>query len=169
MRVPLEVAGLRHTTTLLVVCVVAVCALVAGCGRTAPTPVERAGLDREYLSVAGGDTCLLLVLGDDGSFLVSERARDRWEHRPMRPGPEPVAKGTWTSADGRLDLEGDGWEVLFVVDSARVEVPSRSDTLSSLRWVRSSEDSPFSACDLVSVPEFDEFLHPTEGSGSAGY
>ena len=160
---------LRLTITLSVVCVLVVCVHVTGCGRTAPTPVERAGLDREYLSVARAGTCLLLVLGDDGSFLVSERTRDRWEDRPMRPEPEPIARGTWTFADGRLDLEGDGWEVLFVVDSARVEVPARSDTLSSLRWVRSSEGSPFSACDLVSVPEFDEFLHPTEGSGSAGY
>ena len=60
-------------------------------------------------------------------------------------------------------------EERYEADSTRVEILARADTLSSLRWVTSTEGSPFSACDLVSMSEFDEFLHPTEGSGSSGW
>lgn len=148
-------------------------AILVGCGRAGPTPVELAGLDREYVSVASDETCMVLLLRNDGGFLVLERARDPERHpsrdMPMRPEPEPVATGKWVFSDGLLDLEGDGWMASYEADSTRVEIPARADTLSSLRWVTSTEGSPFSACDLVSASEFDEFLHPTEGSGSSGW
>lgn len=147
--------------------------VLGGCGRTAPSTVELAGLDREYVSVASGETCIVLLLRSDGDFLVSERAQDPERHAsremPMRPEPAPVATGKWTFADGLLDLTGDGWMASYEVDSTRVEIPQRADTLSSLRWVTSTEGSPFSACDLVSASELDEFLHPTEGKGSSGW
>ena len=147
--------------------------ILAGCGRAGPTPAELAGLDREYVSVGSVEACIVLLLQSDGGFLVSERARDPERHAsremPMRPEPAPVATGKWTFADGLLDLTGDGWMASYEVDSTRVEIPQRADTLSSLRWVTSTEGSPFSACDLVSAPELDEFLHPTEGKGSSGW
>jgi hypothetical protein len=34
----------------------------------------------------------------------------------MRPTPTPIATGFWTFADGRLDLEGDGWTATFEPD-----------------------------------------------------
>ena len=143
--------------------------ILAGCGRAGPGSVELAGLDRKYVSVESGDTCMVLVLSDDGGFLVLEEQRDRWRERQMRPASTPAAAGEWTFSEGRLDLEGDGWTASYEADSTRVEIPARADTLSSLRWVTSTEGSPFSACDLVSASEFDEFLHPTEGSGSSGW
>ncbi|MFH1689648.1 MAG: hypothetical protein ABIE42_05355 [Candidatus Eisenbacteria bacterium] len=149
------------------VAVVVATMLLRACGSTVPTPVEYAGLDGEYVSVASGDTCMVLVLENDGSFLVVEEERDRRFERQMRPEATPVATGTWAFAAGRLALEGDGWKVLFEADSTRVEIPARADTLSSLRWLTSTEGSPFSACDLVSASEFNEFLNPTEGSGSS--
>ena len=86
---------------------------LAGCGRAGPTPAEFAGLDHEYVSVASDQTCMVLLLENDGGFLVLERARDpeRYASRemPMRPEPEPVATGRWVFSDGLLDLEGDGW------------------------------------------------------------
>ncbi|MCK4512240.1 hypothetical protein KAW64_10905 [bacterium] len=160
----------RWRLTWVCVCVAVV---VGGCGRTAPSPVELAGLDREYVSVASGEICIVLLLRSDGGFLVSERrAGDPERHgsreMPMRPEPAPVAAGEWTVSDGLLDLAGDGWMASYEADSTRVEIPDRVDTLSSLRWVTSTEGSPFSACDLVSRAEFDEFLHPTEGRGRSG-
>jgi len=144
------------------------CVLVAGCGRTESTPAESVGLDREYLSVDDADTCLVLALADDGGFSVTMRERECDRDRTMRPNPEPIASGSWAFADGRLNLEGDGWSVSFEADSTRVEIPRRAGTLASLRWVQSTEGSPFSACNLVSSSEFQELLHPTEGSGSSG-
>ncbi|MFH1865151.1 MAG: hypothetical protein ABIK85_04650 [Candidatus Eisenbacteria bacterium] len=128
--------------------------------------MTRRALDTEYLTVESGDTCRVLLLREDGGFVVIERERDTWCARQMRPVPAPVATGAWSLVDGRLHLEGTGWTVVFEPDSTRVEIPARSGTLSSLRWVTSTEGSPFSACDLVSASEFDEFLHPTGGSGS---
>jgi hypothetical protein len=152
---------------LLPVAVLCAASMGAGCGSTERAPAERGGLDAEYMTVEGGDTCRVLVLHDDGGFVVTERERDTWCDRAMRARPAPVATGTWTLDGGRLCLEGTGWTVAFETDSTRVEIPARSDILSSLRWVTSSGGSPFSACDLVSASEFDEFLHPTEGSGSS--
>ena len=146
----------------------AVALVVTGCGGAGPTPLELAGLDREYLSVESGDACLVLVLGNDGGFLVRQRERDSWDDGPMRPEPTSVATGKWAFSAGRLDLDGGGWTASYEADSTRVEIPARADTLGSLRWVTSTEGSPFSACDLVSAAEFDEFLHPAEGSGSSG-
>ena len=148
---------------------VAGCLALSGCGSPAPTPVELGGLDREYLSVGDADTLLVLSLGEDGSFAVTERAGDCGEDNRMRPEPEPLARGEWSFVDGALQLVGDGWTAFFAPDSTRVEVPRRADTLACLRWVRSTEGSPFSACELVSASQFHELLHPTEGSGSSGF
>lgn len=145
----------------------ALCLVAGACGRTAPTPVESAGLDGEYLSVADADTGLVLALEDDGRFFVTERGLDCDRDRVMRPDPEPIAVGSWAFAEGTLRLEGDGWTVQFEADSIRVEVPRRAGTLASLRWVESTEGSPFSACNLVSRSELRELLDPTEGSGSS--
>jgi hypothetical protein len=134
--------------------------------------VELAGLDREYVSVAGAetDTCRHLILADDGSFSLMERGRVcPHEDRRMEPTPAPLATGEWTFVDGHLTLEGDGWTVTFEPDSTRVELLARSDTVGSLRWIKSTGASPLSACDLVSEVEFHEFLRPTEGSGSSGW
>ena len=144
------------------------CLLTAACSRTDSTPVESVGLDHEYLSVDEADTCLVLTLADDGGFSVTMRERDCDRDRTMRPNPEPTSSGSWTLADGRLNLQGDGWRVSFVPDSTRVEIPRRAGVLTSLRWVESTEGSPFSACDLVSSSEFRELLNPSEGSGSSG-
>jgi len=146
---------------------IGLCVLAAGCDQTTPTPLESAGLDHEYLSVDDADTCLVLALADDGRFFVTQRERDCTEDRTMRPDPEAIASGSWSLAEGMLNLEGDGWTVRFEPDSTRVEIPRRAGRLSSLRWVRSTEGSPFSACDLVSSSEFRELLHPKEGSGSS--
>ncbi|MCK4512817.1 hypothetical protein KAW64_13815 [bacterium] len=148
---------------------VCVALVLCGCGRTAPSPVERAGLDTEYVSVEDRETSIVLSLGKDGTFSVREGLHDRDRERVMRPEPAPLATGTWVYTDGRLELAGDGWTARYEADSTRVEIPARADTLSSLRWVTSTEGSPFSACDLVSMSEFDEFLHPTEGGGSPAW
>lgn len=141
--------------------------LSGGCGSNEDA-LEAAGLDSEYVSVALTQEYVVLMLGDDGSFAVIRDTTEPYCDTTMRRGPEPVGHGEWTFSDGRLDLKGDGWTVVFESDSTRVEIPDRSDTLSSLRWVTSSEGSPFEACDLVSASEFQEFLHPTEGAGGAG-
>ena len=148
-----------------------VCVAVAlcGCGRSAPTPVEFAGLDSEYVSIEDRETSIVLSLGPDGTFSVREEEHERYPEPVMRPEPAPLASGTWVYAAGGLELQGDGWTARYEADSTRVEILARADTLSSLRWVTSTEGSPFSACDLVSMSEFDEFLHPTEGSGSSGW
>ncbi len=148
---------------------VCVGAVLGGCGRTAPSPVELAGLDTEYVSVEDRETSTILVLGRGGTFSVREGVLDRDREDIMRPEPAPLATGMWVYTDGGLELQGEGWTARYEVGSTRVEVPGRADTLTSLRWVTSTEGSPFSACDLVSMSEFDEFLHPTEGSGSSGW
>lgn len=142
--------------------------LVTGCGRTASTPVPGTDLDPEYLTVESGDACRVLLLREGGDFAILERERDAWCDRAMRPDPAPVATGVWTFAEGRLELDGSGWTVVFEPDSTRVQIMDRADTLGSLRWVTATGAPPLSACDLVSAAQFDEFLHPTEGSGSAG-
>jgi hypothetical protein len=158
-----------------VLCSLPVAALIlaiSGCGGEERASVDLAGLDRRYISVGGAesDTCRHLILADDGSFSVTERGPEcPGEDRRMEPAPKPVATGVWTFSDGRLNLEGDGWTVTFEPDSTRVELLARADTISSLRWITSTGGSPFSACDLVSEAEFDEFVHPTEGSGSSGW
>jgi hypothetical protein len=131
--------------------------------------VELAGLDTEYVSVEDRETSITLALGRDGTFSVREGVLDRDREDIMRPEPAPLATGMWVYADGALELQGEGWTARYEADSTRVEIPGREGTLNSLRWVRSTEGSPFSACDLVSRSEFDEFLHPTEGSGSSGW
>ena len=155
--------SIRALTALLCVAVVAAC---AGCSEH--QTLEAAGLDSEYVSVGLTETYMVLLLADDGRFYLVEDDPNRGENPTMRPNPAPMASGEWSFQDGRLDLEGDGWTVVFELGSTRVDVPARSDTLSSLRWVTSSEGSPFSACDLVSASEFQEFLNPSEGSGSSG-
>ncbi len=152
-------------------CLTWVCAAIVlgGCGRTTPVPVELAGLDTEYVSVEDRETSMILSLGRDGTFSASEGVLDREHEDIMRPEPAPLATGMWVYTDGGLELQGEGWTARYEADSTRVEIPGRADTLSSLRWVTSTEGSPFSACDLVARSEFDEFLHPTEGSGSAGW
>lgn len=142
---------------------------LTGCGGAGPAPVENAGLDSRYVSVADGDVCTTLLLQSDGRLIVREEERGDGRDRKMRPEPTPLASGTWDFSDGRLALEGDGWTAAFTPDSTRVEVPRRAGTLSSLRWVTSSEGSPFSACDLVSASELDNLIDPPEGSGSSGW
>jgi hypothetical protein len=154
---------------LLALLVTAVAIGIAACGSEEPTSAGLGGLDRRYVSVDSADTCRLLVLADDGRFHVTARERDCWTEGRMRPAPVPIATGVWTFDGARLDLEGDGWMVTFEPDSTRVELLARSDTIGSLRWITSTGGSPFSACDLVSEAEFDEFVHPTEGSGSSGW
>ncbi len=145
-----------------------------GCGRNASSTVEFAGLDTEYVSVEDRETSIILALARDGTFSAREGVLDRY-HRGrdseglVSPEPAPLASGMWVYADGGLELQGEGWTARYEADSTRVEIPGRADTLKSLRWVTSTDGSPFSACDLVSMSEFDEFLHPTEGSGSSGW
>ena len=141
--------------------------VLTGCGGGG-SALEDAGLDTEYVSIAMSDTYVVLMLGDDGSFALIQDSTEQHEQGQLRRGPEPLAVGTWSFEEGRLDLSGDGWTVEFAADSTRVEVPARADTISSLRWVTSSEGSPFSACDLVSASEFQNFIRPPEGSGSEG-
>jgi len=148
---------------------VCVAAVLGGCGRAAPSPAELAGLDTEYVSVEDRETSTILALERDGTFSVCEGVLDRDRADIMRPEPAPLAAGMWVYADGGLELQGEGWTARYEADSTRVEVPGRADTLNSLRWVTSTEGSPFSACDLVARSEFDEFLHPTKGSGSSGW
>jgi len=142
-------------------------ASIGGCGG-GDSALEEAGLDSEYVSVELEETYVVLMLGDDGSFVLMQDETDRYREPGMRRQPVPLALGEWSFADGRLELEGDGWTVAFESDSTRVAIPARSDTISSLRWVTSTEGSPFSACDLVSATEFRNFLRPPEGSGSEG-
>ena len=150
---------------------VSLCVAVAlcGCGRTATSPAESAALDTEYVAIEDRETSTILTLARDGTFSVREEEHERYPEPVMRPETAPLATGTWVYAGGGLELQGDGWTARYEADSTRVEIPARADTLSSLRWVTSTEGSPFSACDLVSMSEFDEFLHPTEGSGSSGW
>ena len=164
MRVPLGpyAHGPQRATWAWVCLVVVLC----GCGRTVPSPVEVAGLDTEYVSIEDQETSIVLSLGQDGTFSVRGGVHDRDRELVMRPESAPLAAGTWAYGDDTLELQGDGWTARYEADSTRVEIPGRADTLSSLRWVTSTEGSPFSACDLVSMSEFDEFLHPTEGDGS---
>jgi len=146
-----------------------VAAVLGGCGRAAPSPAELARLDTEYVSVEDRETSTILALERDGTFSVREGVLDRDREDIMRPEPAPLATGMWVCTDGGLELQGEGWTARYEADSTRVEVPGRADTLNSLRWVTSTEGSPFSACDLVSRFEFDEFLHPTKGSGRSGW
>ena len=148
---------------------VCVAAVLGGCGRAAPSPAELARLDTEYVSVEDRETSTILALERDGTFSVREGVLDRDREDIMRPEPAPLATGMWVCTDGGLELQGEGWTARYEADSTRVEVPGRADTLNSLRWVTSTEGSPFSACDLVSRSEFDEFLHPTKGSGRSGW
>ena len=160
---------LRATACICAAAALSLTALSAGCGGSPETSPQSLGLDSEYVSVELTDTYVVLMLGDDGSFaLIQDEPMRYGEESKLRRGPQPLAVGTWSFSESRLDLEGDGWTVTFESDSTRVEIPDRADTISSLRWVTSTEGSPFSACDLVSASEFKEFLHPTEGSGSEG-
>jgi hypothetical protein len=153
--------------TTIVLAAACLAVLLAGCG-DGGSALETAGLDSEYVSVELSESYVVLMLGDDGSFVLMQDETDRYREPGMRRQPEPLALGEWSFAEGRLDLEGDGWTVTFESDSTRVAIPARSDTISSLRWVTSTEGSPFSACDLVSATEFRDFLRPPEGSGSEG-
>jgi hypothetical protein len=51
--------------------------------------------------------------------------------------------------------------------SEYVAVRRGAGFLSSLRWLSSTEGSPFTACDLVAREEFHDLLHPPEGDGSS--
>lgn len=112
------------------------------------------------------DTHVVLQLRDDGSFAFVRGPREPGE---VAPEPETIADGSWDMIGGRLEVMGEGWTATFVPDSSWVTIPRGAAMLPSLRWVTSTEGSPFEAGHLVSRDDLRELLHPTEGSGSSGF
>jgi hypothetical protein len=141
--------------------------LFCGCRPETPTRAESLGLAGEYIDVHHDeDAPVVLELHDDGSFSCVRGPRRPGE---VAPAPKTLGRGTWGFEAGRLELHGDGWTVTFVPDSTWVEIPRGGAMMRSLRWVTSTEGSPFTASDLVSRDELLELLHPTEGSGSSQF
>jgi hypothetical protein len=124
------------------------------------------GLAGEYVDVdSDEDRPLVLQLRDDGTFIFVRGPR---AVGVVAPEPESIAEGRWEVIGGELEITAGGWRATFVPDSTWVTIPRGAAMLPSLRWVTSTEGSPFSAGHLVSREHFEELLHPSEGSGSSG-
>lgn len=155
--------NLRSTPMFLVA---AAAVLVAsGCGAPEPTHLSDAGLEDTYVAVVHRGHSEVLELADDGTFIYRKGV---CEEAGLGAEGEVLGAGEWMLVRDRLELSGEGWTAVFVQDSTRVAVPGRSDTIGSLRWVGSSEGSPFNAVELVSMRQFENFVRPPEGSGSEG-
>jgi hypothetical protein len=141
---------------------------VCGCRPEVPSRAESLGLASEYIDVhhEEDDAAPVLQLHDDGSFTYVRGPRTPSE---VAPAPETLGRGEWELEGAQLQLRGDGWTVAFVPDSTWVEIPRGATMMRCLRWVTSTEGSPFSASDLVSRDELAELLHPTAGSGSSQF
>ena len=142
----------------------------AGCGPENPGMIEGTSLRPEYQGLGCGCGTLMLSLSPERTFVMKcvPADEDRWgvPVADMQTDTLHVMRGSWESRGGDLTLVAA--EASLVYTECEVEVDAHGETalLPGLCWLRGTESTFADSSSLVGRHELQEFLHPSEGSGS---
>ena len=145
--------------------VLLVLTLAVGCDSTGMTEGDSARFVGTYVDPSGPVGTIRLDVHAGGTFTLTLCERGFGD---PTEGEREIARGSWTPLGEGIELDAEEWRATLVSHSVPVTIAGRTDTLPGLRWISESESAPLKSGRLVRRREFDEFLHPPEGSGTEG-